>query len=111
MVKYLFAITLGIIFACSDGKKESEKKEATPQPWTLEQINSARQSCYRSLSIEDLGAGRNTPTSVKEYYCVCVVEEVTKRWGFEDFIRNQTTYTDQLTKDGVQQNCADKAQG
>ncbi len=97
---YLRILALSLlIFAC--GKDNSSKPL-----WSQEQINTESGNCVASAI-----KGNETDQDLKRKataFCNCYYNTLSFRVAYATYKSNESTYTDELTKDGTEQKCIDE---
>jgi hypothetical protein len=90
-----------------NGELEKCVKESgvTAADWSLEQISAAKQTC----SSAALSSYSSMSSSYAMVYCGCMVESAALRWPYNDYARNEVSYTEQMLADGTVPRCLDSA--
>lgn len=95
-----------MLFVVSCGSDdESSSSDSATISWSLSELNEAKSNCI----VSAMNSNESITNSQASFYCGCVFEEAAKRWEFEDFILNESTYTQELNDDGTMRDCAQKS--
>lgn len=100
-----FALVFLLALGC--GSSDDSESSSSPKAWTADQKSEGIGSCVLSA----MKPGNDMPYATAQKYCGCIIDESSKRWGWDDFIAagNADKYMAILTGDGTLQRCATAA--
>ncbi len=73
--------------------------------WTVEQLGSAQSNCSNTASKVNSAVSSRDAILI----CGCVIEEASKKWPYDDFVKNEFAYTEAMSKDGTFERCRQRA--
>lgn len=75
--------------------------------WTVADLTSARSDCVNSaININQSLASKRESVGVS---CGCLLEDASKRWAYDDYLKNQYSYSQQQMNDGIVKKCLEFA--
>jgi len=94
-------IILGTFPACTNSSGGGAGAGAS---WTSEQLGSAKSNC----STTAVKVNSSILTSDAILMCGCIIESASKRWTYDEFMTNEFSYTEALSKEGVFKSCKER---
>lgn len=73
--------------------------------WTTDAISQVKGNCIDA----GIAMFSSAPIAVLSSYCGCGIEDAVKRWSFDDYIANESTYVKKQTDEGVLKKCIEQS--